>query len=83
VVAEGAETPDELNALREMGADRLQGYVIGKPMPAEDLTRWLRRLSGRPEESDTIDQPSGPVVKPMEPAPRASRLLAQASTRPD
>jgi diguanylate cyclase (GGDEF)-like protein len=81
VVAEGAETPDELNALREMGADRLQGYVIGKPMPAEDLTRWLRRLSGRPEETEPTDKTSGPVVKPDEPAPRASRMLAQASTR--
>ncbi len=77
VVAEGAETPNELNALRELGADRLQGYVIGKPMPAEDLTRWLRRLAGQPEETLANSAPQL-VNKPAEPAPRASRLLAQS-----
>jgi diguanylate cyclase (GGDEF)-like protein len=73
VVAEGAETPGELKALREMGADRVQGYVISKPIPAEDFTRWLRRLDGRPED------PSVPVkpVRPAEAAPRSSRLLAK------
>ncbi len=79
VVAEGAETPNELNALKELGADRLQGYVIGKPMPAEDLTRWLRRLAGQPDEETTPQSQS--VHKPSEPAPRASRLLAQSTGR--
>jgi diguanylate cyclase (GGDEF)-like protein len=83
VVAEGAETPGELNALRELGADRLQGYVIGKPMPAEDLTRWLRKLAGQPDEVSPVEPsvPAVPATKPSEPVPRASRLLAQASTR--
>jgi diguanylate cyclase (GGDEF)-like protein len=76
VVAEGAETPNELNALKELGADRLQGYVIGKPMPAEDLTRWLRRLAGQPEDDPVGSQQS--VPKPAAPAPRASRVLAQS-----
>ncbi len=78
VVAEGAETPNELNALRELGADRLQGYVIGKPMPAEDLTRWLRRLAGQPDEEQPLSSPQS-VNRPAEPAPRASRLLAQSA----
>jgi diguanylate cyclase (GGDEF)-like protein len=47
VVAEGAETPAQLRALRELGADRVQGYVINPPMPAEKFTYWLYKLSGR------------------------------------
>jgi diguanylate cyclase (GGDEF)-like protein len=78
VVAEGAETPEDLNALRQMGADRLQGYVIGKPMPAEEFTRWLYKLSGRPDPA--INEGPPKIIRPSEPVPRASRMLALSST---
>ena len=35
VVAEGAETEIELNVLRRFKADSVQGYVISKPLPAD------------------------------------------------
>ena len=35
VVAEGVETPLQLNRLRELGCDRGQGYLFGRPRPAE------------------------------------------------
>ena len=35
VVAEGVETPLQLNRLREIGCDRGQGYLFGRPRPAE------------------------------------------------
>jgi diguanylate cyclase (GGDEF)-like protein/PAS domain S-box-containing protein len=35
VVAEGVETPLQLARLREVGCDRGQGYVFGRPRPAE------------------------------------------------
>lgn len=38
VVAEGAETQIELDILRKLKADSVQGYVIAKPMPAEQAT---------------------------------------------
>jgi len=41
VVAEGVETAEQLEFLREHGCDYMQGYLIGKPMPAEDLSRML------------------------------------------
>jgi len=34
VIAEGLETPLQLSLLREMGCDRGQGYLFGRPRPA-------------------------------------------------
>jgi diguanylate cyclase (GGDEF)-like protein/PAS domain S-box-containing protein len=35
VVAEGVETPLQLSRLREIGCDRGQGYLFGRPRPSE------------------------------------------------
>jgi diguanylate cyclase (GGDEF)-like protein/PAS domain S-box-containing protein len=43
VVAEGVETESQLAFLREQGCNELQGYLFCKPLPAEQLTRLLRR----------------------------------------
>ena len=34
VVAEGVETPLQLSRLRELGCDKGQGYLFGRPRPA-------------------------------------------------
>ena len=36
-VAEGIETDNQIELLKKLGCDRLQGYLIGKPMPASDF----------------------------------------------
>jgi EAL domain-containing protein (putative c-di-GMP-specific phosphodiesterase class I) len=41
VVAEGVETMEQAEILREIGCDFLQGYAFARPMPADDLERWL------------------------------------------
>ncbi|HEU0065645.1 MAG TPA: EAL domain-containing protein, partial [Sphingomonas sp.] len=41
VVAEGVETPQILTELTKMGCDKIQGYLIGKPMKAEELARMV------------------------------------------
>ena len=33
VIGEGVETHEQLDALRRMGCDRAQGYLMGRPMP--------------------------------------------------
>ena len=38
IVAEGVETADELRALRNLGAQRAQGYLLGRPMPLEQAS---------------------------------------------
>jgi len=40
VVAEGIETASVWDALAELGCDEAQGYLIAKPMPAEDWLAW-------------------------------------------
>src|SRR5437016_3788139 len=37
VVAEGVETAETLERLKELGCDVAQGYLVGRPAPAEEL----------------------------------------------
>lgn len=37
VIAEGAETQEELKILRELGAEQVQGYVFSRPVAAEGI----------------------------------------------
>lgn len=41
VVAEGVETEDDFEWLRQNGSDFVQGYWLARPMPAEELESWL------------------------------------------
>ncbi len=40
VVAEGVENADQLAELREIGCDQLQGFLIARPLAAEDVAAW-------------------------------------------
>lgn len=41
VVAEGVETPEQLALLRSFGCDQVQGYLISKPLPLDELLEYL------------------------------------------
>ncbi|BAZ93609.1 uncharacterized protein FOKN1_1210 [Thiohalobacter thiocyanaticus] len=42
VVAEGVETEDQLNRLKEQGCDYAQGYLFGRPVSADTLLEKLQ-----------------------------------------
>lgn len=42
VIVEGVETEAQWAALEELGADEVQGYLMGKPMPAEEAEARAR-----------------------------------------
>ncbi len=41
VVAEGVETQAEYEALRSMGCDHAQGYLLARPLAAASLAKWV------------------------------------------
>jgi EAL domain-containing protein (putative c-di-GMP-specific phosphodiesterase class I) len=47
VVAEGVETEETMEQLREWGCDIAQGYIISRPMPSNDVALWVSQYESR------------------------------------
>ncbi|MEM8836768.1 MAG: EAL domain-containing protein, partial [Pseudomonadota bacterium] len=45
IVAEGVETEEQLGLLQQLSYDMVQGYLLSKPIPAEDLAALLSEKS--------------------------------------
>ena len=41
VISEGVEAPEQLETLKEIGCDLIQGYIWGRPMPQEDAEQLV------------------------------------------
>ena len=46
VLAEGVKTSRELAVLGDIGCSAVQGYYLGRPMPADAAIDWLSRRIG-------------------------------------
>jgi diguanylate cyclase (GGDEF)-like protein len=81
VVAEGVETPEQLDYLTAHGCDYIQGFLYAEPMAAGDVPRFARhqvtRDFPRQRATDSDPAPAVPAVLPsMERAP-APRLFSR------
>jgi len=52
VVAEGVETIETWELLRDLGCNTAQGYYLGRPMPAEQMSVWLRARPALPPDAE-------------------------------
>ena len=52
VIAEGAETQDELDYLKLQGCDIVQGFVHSRPMPSSDVTKFIQATTSESLDSN-------------------------------
>ena len=43
-IAEGVETEEQLSYMKQIGCSVIQGYLLGKPMPAEEVDEMFRKM---------------------------------------
>jgi EAL domain-containing protein (putative c-di-GMP-specific phosphodiesterase class I) len=43
VVGEGVETAAELHVLQKLGCDEIQGYLVSRPVPADEAAVLMER----------------------------------------
>ena len=43
VIAEGVETAEQMEILKLMDCDEMQGYYLGRPMPASSFSELLKK----------------------------------------
>lgn len=55
VVAEGVETPASRDMLRELACDYLQGYLISRPIAAEEVPAWIAH-HGRSADASGVQE---------------------------
>ncbi|MBK7003649.1 MAG: EAL domain-containing protein [Rhodoferax sp.] len=55
VIAEGVETEAQLELLRELGCDYLQGFLLGKPVAAEQFEQHLLQARLWPRNEQPLD----------------------------
>ena len=70
-VAEGVETVEELRVLTEIGCDRVQGFLTGRPMPLAELLA-LAPSATNPADG-AVDVPPGTRESPPHSGPSAVR----------
>jgi diguanylate cyclase len=62
VIAEGVETPEQLELLRREHCEEIQGYLIGYPMPLEKCIGFLAPRRPRLESIPVLERLAEPAV---------------------
>jgi predicted signal transduction protein with EAL and GGDEF domain/DNA-binding response OmpR family regulator len=74
VVAEGVETLRQMEVLHRLGCSVMQGFLFSKPLPPDDLERWIAQTV-LPRKAPWIAQASADPGAPPLPAIRPSGML--------
>jgi EAL domain-containing protein (putative c-di-GMP-specific phosphodiesterase class I) len=45
LVAEGVESEEQMQALKELGCDYIQGYFYSKPVPKNDFWEYVKKVN--------------------------------------
>ena len=48
MVCEGVETASQLEFLKSIGCDKIQGYYFSKPLPVDEFTEWISNFETNP-----------------------------------
>jgi diguanylate cyclase (GGDEF)-like protein/PAS domain S-box-containing protein len=67
VTAEGVETPAQVEFLHRQGCDRLQGFLLARPMPMPALLAWLQHAPQTLPGLESLAPPSSSAT-PIFPA---------------
>jgi EAL domain-containing protein (putative c-di-GMP-specific phosphodiesterase class I) len=73
-VAEGVESEADLDLVARLGCDVVQGYLIGKPMPAHEVSAWVAAASR--DGATGLQWPER-----LPPQPRAARIGSRMPAR--
>jgi diguanylate cyclase (GGDEF)-like protein len=60
VVAEGVENQRQLSYLRHIGCDTVQGYVLSRPIPADQVEQFLRNRQWVLPEDEACEDAAAP-----------------------
>jgi EAL domain-containing protein (putative c-di-GMP-specific phosphodiesterase class I) len=47
VIAEGVEDDEQVRLLRDLGCDQIQGYLVSRPIPADEIEALLRSFAAK------------------------------------
>ena len=75
VLAEGVESRAQLDTLRALGCDEVQGYLLSRPLPADEFANYARQA-----EKGVFTREGAPIVVHGPEADRYDRF--QTSQKP-